>query len=112
MSVSAPGCCCCMPLQHNRLMDLCSYVREVHYYLQERGAFAPPLPPLNPPLVLMQCNPPEWNWCKHCILKLIYINFVEIQVGSVAKLKVSMKTSHVDCTAVELQQHITIMSHF
>lgn len=60
----------------------------------------------------MQWNPPEWNWCKHCVLRLIYINFMEIQVGPVATLKVSTKTSHVDCIVVELQQHITIMSHF
>ena len=42
--VSAPGCCCCMPLQHNRLMDSCSYVQKIHYQPPKGGAFAPPLP--------------------------------------------------------------------
>ena len=45
-----PGCCCCMPLLHNHLMDSCSYVRKIHYSPPKGGAFAPPLPPLNPPL--------------------------------------------------------------
>ena len=26
--VTGPGCCCCMPLLHNHLMDLCSYVHK------------------------------------------------------------------------------------
>ena len=26
--VTVPGCCCCMPLLHNHLMDSCSYVRK------------------------------------------------------------------------------------
>ena len=26
--VTVPGCCCCMPLLHNYLMDLCSYVHK------------------------------------------------------------------------------------
>ena len=26
--VTMPGCCCCMPLLHNHLMDSCSYVRK------------------------------------------------------------------------------------
>ena len=29
--VTVPGCCCCMPLLHNHLMDSCSYVRKIHY---------------------------------------------------------------------------------
>ena len=26
--VTVPGCCCCMPLLYNRLMDSCKYVRK------------------------------------------------------------------------------------
>ena len=26
--VTVPGCCCCMPLLYNHLMDLCKYVRK------------------------------------------------------------------------------------
>ena len=26
--VTVPGCCCCMPLLHNHLMDSCSYVKN------------------------------------------------------------------------------------
>ena len=26
--VTVPGCCCCMPLLHNHLMESCSYVRK------------------------------------------------------------------------------------
>ena len=49
-----PGCCCCMPLLHNHLMDSCSYVRKIHYYSRQRGVHLhPPYPPLNPPLKLM-----------------------------------------------------------
>ena len=43
--VTVPGCCCCMPLLHNHLMDSCSYVRKIHDYPPKGGAFAPPLPP-------------------------------------------------------------------
>ena len=39
------GCCCCMPLLHNHLMDA-----KIYYSPPKGGAFAPPLPPLNPPL--------------------------------------------------------------
>ena len=35
--VTVPGCCCCMPLLHNHLMDSCSYVRKIHYYSRQRG---------------------------------------------------------------------------
>ena len=49
--VTVPGCCCCMPLLYNHLMDSCSYVRKNTFTNHQRGgAFAPPLPPLNPPL--------------------------------------------------------------
>ena len=44
--VTVPGCCCCMPLLHNHLMVM--YAK----YITSR-AFAPPLPPLNPPLLLL-----------------------------------------------------------
>ena len=44
--VTVPGCCCCMPLLHNHLMDSCSYVRKIHC---QRGVhFHPPYPPPPP----------------------------------------------------------------
>ena len=50
--VTMPGCCCCMPLLHNHLMDSWGYVRKNTLYSPPKGgAFAPPLPPLNPPLL-------------------------------------------------------------
>ena len=52
--VTMPGCCCCMPLLHNHLMDSCTVIimyAKIHYSPPKGGAFAPPLPPLNPPLL-------------------------------------------------------------
>ena len=52
--VTMPGCCCCMPLLHNHLMDSCTVIimyAKIHYSPPKEGAFAPPLPPLNPPLL-------------------------------------------------------------
>ena len=34
--VTAPGCCCCMPLLYNHLMDSCSYVHK-HTLLAAKG---------------------------------------------------------------------------
>ena len=49
--VTMPGCCCCMPLLYNYLMDSCSYVlKNTLLAAKGGGAFAPPLAPLNPPL--------------------------------------------------------------
>ena len=51
--VTMPGCCCCMPLLHNHLMDSCTVIiiyAKIHYSPPKGGAFAAPLPPLNPPL--------------------------------------------------------------
>ena len=45
--------CCCIPLLYDHLMELCSYLRKntlLIYWPPKGGAFAPPLPPLNPPL--------------------------------------------------------------
>ena len=36
--VTVPGCCCCMPLLYNHVMDSCSYLRK-------RGCIYPPPPP-------------------------------------------------------------------
>ena len=44
--VTMPGCCCCMPLLHNHLMDSCSYVRKNTLF----AAICTSLTPLNPPL--------------------------------------------------------------
>ena len=51
--VTMPGCCCCMPLLHDHLIDSCSYVRKNTLL----AAFAPPLPPLNPPLHFLWALP-------------------------------------------------------
>ena len=48
--VTVPGCCCCMPLLHNHLMDSCSYVRKNTLLAAKGGCICTPLTPLNPPL--------------------------------------------------------------
>ena len=48
--VTVPGCCCCLPLLHNHLMDSCNYVCKSTLLAAKGGANAPPLPPLNLPL--------------------------------------------------------------
>ena len=54
--VTMPGCYCCMPLLHNHLMDSCSYVRKNTLLAAKGGCKCTPLPPLNPPLVLLRCD--------------------------------------------------------
>ena len=54
--VTMPGCYC-MPLLYNHLMDSCSYVLKNRLL----AAKAPPLPPLNPPLLMAAC----WT-CMFC----------------------------------------------
>ena len=39
-----PGCCCCMPLLHNHLMDSCSYVRKNTLLADKCTPFPPPPP--------------------------------------------------------------------
>ena len=46
---TVPGCCCCMPLLHNHLMDSCSYVRK-NILLATKGVCICTPPPINPPL--------------------------------------------------------------
>ena len=48
--VTVPGCCCCMPLLYNHLMDSHKYVCKNTLLAAKGDAFAPPLPPLNQPL--------------------------------------------------------------
>ena len=46
--VTMPGCCCCMPLLHNHLMDSCSYnyVRQNTLLTAKGGCICtPPYPP-------------------------------------------------------------------
>ena len=43
--VTGPGCCCCMPLLHNHLIDSCSYVRK-NILLAAKGR-----PPYTPPQI-------------------------------------------------------------
>ena len=44
--VTMPGCCCCMPLLHNHLMDSCSYVRKNTLLAAKGGCICTPLTPL------------------------------------------------------------------
>ena len=41
-----PGCCCCMPLLHNHLMDSCSYVCKNTLLAAKGGCICTPLTPL------------------------------------------------------------------
>ena len=45
--VTMPGCCCCMPLLHNHLMDSCSYnyVRQNTLLAAKGGCICTPLTP-------------------------------------------------------------------
>jgi len=43
--VTVPGCCCCMPLLYNHLMDLCSYVRKNTLLATKWGCICTPLTP-------------------------------------------------------------------
>ena len=49
--VTVPGCCCCIPLLYNHLMDSCSYLRKNTLLAAKWGCMCTPLPPLNPPLI-------------------------------------------------------------
>jgi len=54
-----------MPLLHIKsfdgLVQLCSYAK-IHYEPPKGGAFAPPLPPLNPPLNYSVSGSIEQKW--------------------------------------------------
>ena len=43
--VTVPGCCCCMPLLHNHLMDSCSYVHKNTSLAAKGGCICTPLTP-------------------------------------------------------------------
>ena len=43
--VTMPGCCCCMPLLHNHLIDSCSYVRKNTLLAAKGGCICTPLTP-------------------------------------------------------------------
>ena len=43
--VTMPGCCCCMPLLHNHLIDSCSYVRKNTLLAAKWGCICTPLTP-------------------------------------------------------------------
>ena len=64
--VTVPGCCYCMPLLYNRLMDSCSYVHKNTLLAAKGGCICTPLPPLNPPLIncwvqaVMICDCVRW----------------------------------------------------
>ena len=49
--VTVPGCCCCMPLLHNHLMDSCSYVHKNTLLAAKGGCTCTHLTPLNLPLI-------------------------------------------------------------
>ena len=48
--VTVSGCCCCMSLLYNHLMDSCSYVHKNTLLATKGGCICTPLTPLNPPL--------------------------------------------------------------
>ena len=43
--VTMPGCCCCMPLLHNHLINSCSYVRKNTLLAAKGGCICTPLTP-------------------------------------------------------------------
>ena len=43
--VTMPGCCCCMPLLHDHLIDSCSYVRKNTLLAAKGGCICTPLTP-------------------------------------------------------------------
>ena len=47
--VTMPGCCCCMPLLHNHLIDSCSYVRKNTLLAAKGGCICTPLTPPESP---------------------------------------------------------------
>ena len=53
--VTMPGCCCCMPLLHNHLMDSCSYnyVRQNTLLAAKGGCICTPLTPPESATALM-----------------------------------------------------------
>ena len=51
--LTVPGCCCCMPLLHNHLMDLCSYVCKNTLLAAKGGCICMHL---HPPLAAI-CTP-------------------------------------------------------
>ena len=54
--VTMPGCCCCMPLLHNHLIDSCSYVRKNTLLAAKGGCICTPLTPPESATVLVN----EW----------------------------------------------------
>ena len=54
--VIVPGCCCCIPLLYNHLMDSCSYVRK-NTLLAAKGGWI--CTPLAPPKSVTDLQPPE-----------------------------------------------------
>ena len=51
--VTVPGCCCCMPLLYNHLIDSYQYVRKNALLATKGGYICIPLPPLSPPLCMI-----------------------------------------------------------
>ena len=43
--VTVPGCCCCIPLLFNHLMDLCNYLRKNALLAAKGGCTCTPLTP-------------------------------------------------------------------
>ena len=75
--VTMPGCCCCMPLLHNHLIDSCSYVRKNTLLAAKGGCICTPLtPPESATAPCLQACIPNSQHCEmicvHCSARSWY----------------------------------------
>ena len=59
--VTVPGCCCCMPLLHNHLMDSCKYVCKNTLLVVKGGCICTPLTPLKSATAQQQIRREKWK---------------------------------------------------
>ena len=92
-----PGCCCCMPLPHNHLMDSCSYVRKNTLLAAKGGCICTPLthPPPPPPPLTNTCT---WQTADLFIMKLPYSLFSWFTCFFIPSLTIS----HLSSTPIPL----------
>ena len=70
--VTMPGCCCCMPLLHNHLMDSCSYVRKNTLLAAKGGCICTPL---TPPESATDTLPHSFEYSSHALMHLSPVNY-------------------------------------